>query len=370
MTDIKAADDALSALPQIRFNSIGRSGNCAENSPICSPTVHNRVSSVVTFFLFALVLTGMIGCQNEQKSLEKITIAVAIQPLSAPVYVAHEMGFFKEEGLDVAIESHVLGKDALASVLNGTAQFGTAAETPLMFAGLKGEKISIIATIADSNQYQKIVARKDRGISGPRDLIGKRICMTAGTTTEYHLDTLLAYYGIADGRMQKVAMKPEEMPVALAKGDIDAAVAWPPYTEKMLKLLGNNALMIEDDKIYSIYWNIVSAREFAQTHPETVIKLLRALARAERYINGNTASVSTLMAKTITSEKFMMAEYNFDLYQGQNLLLSMEDQARWAIKMRLTGLKSVPNFLPLFYVQGVKAVAPEALSSELDTGKE
>lgn len=366
MTDFNTASDTVYSPLRSRFNRVGRRGYCTAGLPI----FHKTVLCVVKFILLAVVLAGMTGCQKEQKSLEKVTIALGTQTLSAPVYVAHQMGFFKEEGFDITLQSHQFGKDALASVLKGSARFGTVAETPLMFAGLKGEKFSILATIADSNQYHKIVARKDRGIAGPKDLAGKRIGMKAGTTTEYFLDALLAYYGIPANRVDKVTINPEEMLTALAKGDIDAVVVWPPYTSNAQNLLGKNALMIENDKIYSLYWNIVTTREFAEANPKTVKRLLRALLRAERYISSNSAAVSAIMAKIVGDGSFTVVGNNFDLYQGQNLLLSMEDQARWAIKMRLTDLKEVPNFLPHFYTKGVKDVAPEALSSGLDTGKE
>jgi len=319
------------------------------------------------FVLFASVLAGIIGCRKEeQKPLEKITLAVAIQPISAPVYVAYEKGFLKEEGLDVALQSHWAGKEALASVLKGTAQFGTVAETPLMFSGLKGEKFYIVATIADSNRYQKIVARKDRGIAEAKDLTGKKVGVCVGTTAEYYLDAILTYYGIKHNLIHAVPMKIEDLTAALVKGDIDAAVAWPPHLEKQQRLLGSNALTIENEKIYSIYWNIVTAQDYAKTHPETVKKLLRALARAERFIKGNGDAVHAIVTKRIDDKAFSLADYNFDLYQSHNLLLSMEDQARWAIRNRLAVSGAVPNFLPLFYFDGIKAVAPESVSLILE----
>lgn len=363
MTDINAIKNALNGLPRSGFNRTCRSEFCSETPPVHSPLFNRMLSETVMFFLIASVLAGIIGCRKEgQKPLERLTLAVAIQPISAPVYVAYEKGFFKEEGLDVALQSHWTGKEAFASVLKGTAQFGTVAETPLMFSGLKGEKFYIVATIADSNRYQKIVARKDRGIAGPKDLAGKKIGVCKGTTAEYHLDAFLTYYGINHNLIHAVPMKTEDLTPALEKGDIDATVVWPPHIAKQQKLLGSNALTIENEKIYSIYWNIVTVQDYAKAHPETVKKLLRAIARAERYIKGNADAVHAIVAKKMDNKSFSLADYNFDLYQSHNLLLSMEDQARWAIRNRLAVSGTVPNFLPLFYLDGIKAVAPESVS--------
>lgn len=315
----------------------------------------------------AIVLADITGCSREEgrkpsASLEKITFAVATQPISAPVYVAHAKGFFEHEGLDVSLQSFWTGKDALASVLKGTAQFGTVAETPIMFAGLKGDKFLVVATIADSNNYQKIVARKDRGMAGPQDMIGKRVGVSTGTTAEYFLDALLTYYRIPKDRIHIVPMKPEDLSDALAKGDIDAAVAWPPHLAKQQQMLGANAATIENEHIYTIYWNLVTGQEFAKAHPETVKKLLRALVRAERYMADNPGVVRALVVEKTGAVAFSLEDYHFDLQLTQSLLTALESQARWAIRKKLVANTEVPNFLPLIYTGGMEAVAPGSVT--------
>jgi NitT/TauT family transport system substrate-binding protein len=40
----------------------------------------------------------------------------------------------------------------------------------------------------------------------------------------------------------------------------------------------------------------------------------------------------------------------------------MEDEARWMIKNKLTTEKNIPDFLDYIYLDGMKAVKPEAVS--------
>jgi NitT/TauT family transport system substrate-binding protein len=40
----------------------------------------------------------------------------------------------------------------------------------------------------------------------------------------------------------------------------------------------------------------------------------------------------------------------------------MEDEARWMIKNNLTTEKTVPDFLKYIYIDGLKAVKPEAVN--------
>jgi NitT/TauT family transport system substrate-binding protein len=46
----------------------------------------------------------------------------------------------------------------------------------------------------------------------------------------------------------------------------------------------------------------------------------------------------------------------------QSLIAAMEDEARWMIKNGLTTEKAVPDFTNYLYLDGLKAVKPEAVS--------
>ena len=82
---------------------------------------------------------------------EKVTIAYATLPETALAQVAQSRGYYREEGLEVTARLHPYGKPALEDLLTGKADFATVAETPVMFAIMKGEKISVIATIQTSS---------------------------------------------------------------------------------------------------------------------------------------------------------------------------------------------------------------------------
>ena len=45
----------------------------------------------------------------------------------------------------------------------------------------------------------------------------------------------------------------------------------------------------------------------------------------------------------------------------QRLLVSLEDEARWAIKNKLTEATQAPNYLNFIYLDGLKVVRPEGV---------
>jgi NitT/TauT family transport system substrate-binding protein len=55
------------------------------------------------------------------------------------------------------------------------------------------------------------------------------------------------------------------------------------------------------------------------------------------------------------------SENQFSLSLDQSLITAMEDEARWMIKNNLTREKQIPDFVNYIYVDGLKAVKPEAV---------
>ena len=56
-----------------------------------------------------------------------------------------------------------------------------------------------------------------------------------------------------------------------------------------------------------------------------------------------------------------LPQNQFALSLDQSLVAAMEDEARWMITKNLTSEKSVPDFLKYIYMDGLKAVEPEAV---------
>ena len=54
-------------------------------------------------------------------------------------------------------------------------------------------------------------------------------------------------------------------------------------------------------------------------------------------------------------------DYVFGLVLEQSLLISMEDQARWAVSNKITDRTAVPNYLGFIHQDALKMVKPDAL---------
>jgi ABC-type nitrate/sulfonate/bicarbonate transport system substrate-binding protein len=299
--------------------------------------------------------------------LEKVTIAYATVADAAPAIVAQMRGYSREEGLEVTALLHPYGKLALQDLLEGKADFATAAETPVMLAILGGEKVAIIATISTTNKINSIVARRDRGIGTIGDLRGRKIAVTPGTTMDYFLDAVLAMEGISRNDVTFVSLSAEAIPDALDRGDVDAASTTHPYSVFAQKKLGNRGITFDGRDIYSATFNVVTNQVFIHRNPEKVKKMLRALLEAEEFIRQHPADAQKIVADfsgvDIAVVREVWAVYDFTVALDQSLLLEMEDETRWAIKNQLTGGNTkIPHYLDFVYLEGLKSVKPAAIN--------
>ncbi|HJV36450.1 NrtA/SsuA/CpmA family ABC transporter substrate-binding protein [Geomonas sp.] len=328
-----------------------------------------RVVALSAMLMLLTLTVFFTGCDHRERSAsgptEKVTLAIAAIPDCALALIAQARGYFHEEGVEVEVHPYRYGKPALQEVLDGKADVATAAETPVMFAVVNGRKISILASIMTTSLTQAVVARKDRGIADFADLRGKRIAATLGTTTEYYLHSLLVTHGLSPKEVKVVDLKPEAVPDALARGDIDAAASFLPYSVLAQNRLGANAKILRDPNIYRESFVVASTPDYVRGHPGTVKKLLKALLKAEDFVRGNPEEARRIVAETTALPPAIIRQYwddsNFTVSLDQTLMLSLEDESAWAIRNQLTTATAVPNYLESIYLDGLQSLKPEAV---------
>ncbi len=304
---------------------------------------------------------GSAGSEGRQK----VTVAYTTQPQSTLIHIAANKGYFSNQGLDVQPLIHSFGKAALQSVLDGKADFATVAETPVMFSVLKGDKIFVIANIESSSVNNAVLARPDAGIVKAADVKGKRLGFTPDTTSDFFLDSFLTAQGLTRKEITPVPLTPNEMQEALQTGKVDAVSSWN-YTLTQIKhQLGAQAVIFYDRQIYTETFNIAAMQDFVQRNPQAVSRFLRALIQAEDFVAKNPQEAQDIMATAIKVDKELVKEvwdaFNYQVSLDQNLLITLEDETRWAMKNKLTDKTAMPNYKDYIHVESLMAVRREAV---------
>jgi NitT/TauT family transport system substrate-binding protein len=111
-----------------------------------------------------------------------------------------------------------------------------------------------------------------------------------------------------------------------------------------------------------VLFNLTARQDFARNNPETIKKVLHALIEARSFIMEYPEKAGSIVGGYLRMDAVSLSEYNFDVRLSTTLLISLETQARWAIRNHLTERQTVPNFLGLIYAQGLEAVAPDTVA--------
>jgi len=324
--------------------------------------------SLLTVFIFAALGILVCGCRPSEERAglpDKLTIAYVTNSGAVLMHIAIINGYLTEEGLDITPQPHVFGKLALEAVIDGKADLATAGDTPFMLSIMNGRKITAIAAIQTSNRNEAVVARRDRGIVVPGDLKGKKIGIVQGTTSDFFADSLLLIHGIDREHVEFVYMKPDEMAEAIRTGRVDAVSIWNPISMHVLKELATNGIAFYGENVYTEFFCLASRQDVVHQRPEAVRKVLRALIRAEAFVNRQPDDARRLVADFIHTDKAVLDEiwdiFSFRVTLDQAFLVDLENQTRWAVKNGLTTRKDMPDYLDFIYTDGLQTVKPDAV---------
>jgi ABC-type nitrate/sulfonate/bicarbonate transport system substrate-binding protein len=140
----------------------------------------------------------------------------------------------------------------------------------------------VMIGISDEGAYAEgFVARKDSGIDTLAALKGKRIGYFRGSTTHYAVMMALRQLGLPPDQVTLLHMAPAEQVAAMARKELDAAVTWEPWMQRMV--YEANARIIATEGDLGIYTNVggySARRDWLRDNRETAVRFLGALLSA------------------------------------------------------------------------------------------
>jgi polar amino acid transport system substrate-binding protein len=153
-----------------------------------------RRNLLISFFFICLALSNSQVYAAEK--LESVTLQLTWknQFQFAGYYVAKELGFYNDVGLDVTIKEYESGTDVTQDVLSQKAHFGVG-RSALVLESMEGKEVYLLSAIFQHSPLM-LLAKKRSDLKQVSDLKGKRIMMTDDVVGKASLTAMLLANGI------------------------------------------------------------------------------------------------------------------------------------------------------------------------------
>lgn len=316
------------------------------------------------------VLSALAAAQrwpfDRTASMEPVRLALSSTPHAALLHIAAEQGFFKEEGLAVTVVPVSHGKAALDLLAQRQVDLAAAAEVPFVIAVLQGQPFGIAASMLSVSTEMAVVARRESGIAEPKDLVGKKIGITRGTSGEYFLWAFLIRHKLPPEGVTLVDLSPDRIIDELARGTIDAASTWQPLRLGAETSLGARAVSFTAPAAYTVTHVVVGRNDYWQAHPRVARKLVRALLKAERFNRSEPEQALAIISQRLKLDAGTLRRswealgFRVNLLQSQ--LVTLEEEARWAMERGHAPPGSVPNFFSHLYLDALLDEQPDRVT--------
>jgi NitT/TauT family transport system substrate-binding protein len=209
----------------------------------------------------------------------------------APVFVAKELGYFAEQGLDVEVRAFSGGSEMIAQLATNDLNTGIGGAGPGLFNAFdSGLPVRIIAPgHSEGNPVATplVVARakcESGEITSVADLKGKKVSINAPGATEYWLSQALASGGLTTEDVDLQTLAFPDAVVALESGAIDAAILGEP-TATLAEQQGIGVRLATDFDVQGIQPTVVYGNsDFLVEQPEAAKGLMIGYMKAVRAI--------------------------------------------------------------------------------------
>ena len=311
------------------------------------------MKKILRVLLFSLLVILAVACGKkdsqgngenvEKKSGEsssaKISIVLDWTPNTnhTGLFVAKELGYFKEEGLEnVEIVQPPEGSTT-ALIGAGGAQFGISFQDTLAKSFSSDNPVPVTAVAAIiSHNTSGIISVKDKGIDSPKKLEGHKYATWDDEIEKAILKKIITDDG---GDFKKVKMIPNTVTdvVTALKTDIDAVwvyYAWDGIATELAGLQTNFLNFADYGKELDYYSPVIIANnDYLKKNPEEAKKVLKAIKKGYEYSIKNPKEAAKILVKNAPELKLELVtasqEWLASKYTSYATEWGVIDQKRW-----------------------------------------
>jgi NitT/TauT family transport system substrate-binding protein len=242
----------------------------------------------------SLLIGGLLSSQPalaQAGKVEKPNITFGVFPITnyGVVYLSIQQGFFQAEGLNVT--PRVMGANPVAGIVGGDFDTGGVTWTAFLLATNRGIPLLPLSEADRGAKGQALfMVKNDSPIKTMDDLIGKKIAVvTVGGACDLILNDVLNKKGLDYKSIGYTVMGVPDMAPTVLRGGVDAAC----IPEPLLSVVQAQGELRSVFDLFSGQYDgfplvgFPVTQKFAESNPNTVAALQRALAKGLKFAHDN-----------------------------------------------------------------------------------
>ena len=237
------------------------------------------------------IITSMQPAAAQAGKVEKPNITFGVFPITnyGIVYLSLQQGFFQAEGLNVT--PRVMGTNPVAGIIGGDFDTGGVTWTAFLLATNRGVPLRPLSEADRGAKGQALfMVKNDSPIKTAEDLVGKKIAVvTVGGACDLILNDVLHKKGLDYKSIGYTVLGVPDMAPTVLRGGVDAACIPEPLLSVAQAQGGLRSVFDlfsgEYDRFPLVGFPVT--QKFAETNPNTVAALQRALAKGLAFAHHN-----------------------------------------------------------------------------------
>ena len=237
---------------------------------------------LIIIFVLSMLSVEPVFANSPESTQTPLPITIGYQANADwLLLVARDLKLFEKAGLAPTFVKFVGGPPMIAAAKEKSIDVADLGSVPFLLGLAQGVDWVIIGINAELAYSEGLVARDDSGIATVADLTGKKIGFLRGSTAHFGLITALSQVGIRRDQVKLHEMTPAEQLTALSKKEIDAAMVWEPWIQKMVHEANGRIIITEGAMgVYTSVSVCGVRRDWLQDNRETAVRFLQALLMA------------------------------------------------------------------------------------------
>lgn len=214
-----------------------------------------------------------------------------------PLFLARDLGYFKEAGVDVELTIIEEGALYMAAVAGGNLEGAASTVDSLMKYRSSDLCFKYVLALDDSHGGDGIIAQSD--ITSLKDLKGKAVAFNEESVSDFWFSLLLKKEGMTKDDITVTNMTADDAAAAFIAGRVPAAVTWEPHLTEV-RNQGKGKVLIDSSTTPGLIVDVVGLKcDVIEKQADDVKAFVKGYYKAVEYIKTNPDKAYEIMAKGV-----------------------------------------------------------------------